>query len=385
MRRAIAVLGGAVLALVVLTPSGWAGEQISGGNWDGSALEGGATTTTANAYALRGTFRHNPNRPIKVTVSTNPVGEGACATSRVTLPTANTPQSFEATLSIPCNGVYTIVAAAVTTENNAFFPPESASLDRRVAVSAPAPVVTGVTADGDGRSIEVRWDDMTAAAPDVSSYVVQRQLNNGGFVHLANVNVSRQSFVDNDLPDEGGDAAYQVLSVRPAPDGEKRSAASTAASASYPDAPSPTTTRGTGGDSSGGSDGSGDGGSTDGGTTGSGGSTGASGDGTAPGSAGGAPPTVGAPRVFSGTFLPPLLRPATQSITTPTTLDTGFADTLPYTEGAPERALPGDSLASITSDGDVGRGMVIPIATALVLAVWAVHLRMLARAARPLD
>jgi hypothetical protein len=29
--------------------------------------------------------------------------------------------------------------------------------------------------------------------------------------------------------------------------------------------------------------------------------------------------------------------------------------------------------------------MVIPVATALVLALWAVHLRLLARAARPLD
>lgn len=382
MRRALAILAGALLALVVLAPSGWAGEAISGGNWDGSALEGGPSSTAASSYTLRGTFRHNPNRPIKVTVSVSPVGDGSCATSRVTLPTGDTPHSFEATVSIPCNGVYTVLASAVTTENNAFFPPESASLDRRVAVSAPAPVVTGVAADGNGRSIDIRWDDMTGVAPDITSYVVQRKLNDGAFVHLANVNVSKQSFADNDLPDEGGDAAYRVLSVRPAPDGEKRSSASTAASASYADAPTPTTTPPSGDGGNGGSDGSG---STDGGTSGSGGSTGSSGSGTAPGSPGGAPPRVGAPRVFSGTFLPPLLRPATQSITTPTTLDTGYADTLPYIEGAPQNGLPGESLASITSEGQAGRGMVIPVATALVLAVWAVHLRMLARAARPLD
>jgi hypothetical protein len=42
-------------------------------------------------------------------------------------------------------------------------------------------------------------------------------------------------------------------------------------------------------------------------------------------------------------------------------------------------------MASVYTEGNAGRGMVIPVATALVMALWAVHLRMLARASRPLD
>jgi hypothetical protein len=90
--------------------------------------------------------------------------------------------------------------------------------------------------------------------------------------------------------------------------------------------------------------------------------------------------------VYSGTFLPPLLRPATQTLSPPTTADTGFEESLPYEQGPNDAVLPGgESLASIDTHGQAGRGLVIPVATALVLAIWAVHLRMLARAARPIS
>ena len=71
----------------------------------------------------------------------------------------------------------------------------------------------------------------------------------------------------------------------------------------------------------------------------------------------------------------------------PTTIDGGFAGELPYDDSEPgeeDPVLPDDELASLFTDGAAGRGMAIPIATALVLAVWAFHLRFLARASRPI-
>ena len=88
---------------------------------------------------------------------------------------------------------------------------------------------------------------------------------------------------------------------------------------------------------------------------------------------------------ITGSFLPPLLRPSA-SVQVPTTVDDGFSDQLPYDASEPgedDPVLPDDELASIFTDGAAGRGMAIPVATALVLAVWAFHLRFLARASRP--
>jgi hypothetical protein len=43
----------------------------------------------------------------------------------------------------------------------------------------------------------------------------------------------------------------------------------------------------------------------------------------------------------------------------------------------------GDGLSSFTYEDGGGRGMAVPVATGLVLAAWAFHLRYLARAAKP--
>lgn len=378
MRRLLLIAGAVLVALLVLSPAPSAA-QSTAGNWDGSSLDPGPTSVVASAYTLSGTFRHSPNRVVKVTVSAAPAGSGACAIAPVTVPAASTPRTFNVTLSIPCNGTYSLVATATTTDDRTFFPSDSASLSRSVEVSAPAPTVTGVSAVGAGRSVTVTWDDMTQVVPDVSGYIVQRRSADGTFAHLAGVNVSDPSYADNNLPDEGGDIAYRVLSTRPSPNGEKMSAASAEATTSYDAAPRPTTTGGSGNGGTtatpDGTDGTDSTGSTPGGSGGSGGTG---------GTPGGSPAGVSAPRVYSGTFLPPLLRPASQTLSPPTTADTGFDDSLPYAPRPKNTVVPGgDSLASIETRGQADRGLVIPVATALVLAIWAVHLRMLARAARP--
>ncbi|MEQ1788239.1 MAG: hypothetical protein ABL966_14395, partial [Acidimicrobiales bacterium] len=58
---------------------------------------------------------------------------------------------------------------------------------------------------------------------------------------------------------------------------------------------------------------------------------------------------------------------------------------LPYEDrepGAEEAVLP-DDLASAPLEDMAGRGILVPFATGLVLAVWALHLRFLARMGRP--
>lgn len=379
MRRIIAVAGVVVLALLTVAPSAHADESISSGSWNGSALDAGPGTVTVGSYDLLGTFRRESlNREVEVTVSASPAGSGPCAVAPTTLPKATTPRGFSAALTIPCNGIYTLTATATTTDNNVFFTSETATLDREVAVAAPAPTVTGIEASATsaGRTIALIWHDMLPLAPDLTGYVIERKINDGDFEPLDTVAFDQLTYDDSDLPTAKGQATYRVFAVRPAPTGDEISPASEEVETPFAAAPR----KPAGGNGSDGSGGSGSGGS-----DGSGSSTDGSQTGTGRGTSTGGRAAVLPPRVFSGTFLPPLLRPASEAIPEP---DPGFKESLPYKLAKPgkaDRTASNDALASISTDAQQGRGMVIPVATALVLAIWAVHLRMLARAARPLD
>jgi len=374
----IATLTILVTAVVLLpAPTAGAAESVPSGAWAGSALDPGPGAIDGDAYRLSGTFRHRFNRPVQIEVTASPAGSGPCSVSSVALPSANTPRAFSATLRIPCNGTYTLVATAVTTDSNPVVGAEAVALDRRISVAAPAPEVTGLSVDGGGRSVTVTWDDMRGAAPDLDSYVIERKLGDGDFEEIDRVSPDAKASIDENLPAKGGEATYRVLAVRPSPGGLLLSSSGEEAATTFDDAPTDPTT-GPGGGSGTGGTGGGGGGS-------GGGGTGSGGGGSTPGPRG---TSVAPPRVFSGTFLPPLLRPAAQTLsTTPTTIDDGFTDALPYEQeaGDEEAVLPEGAMASVTSERAAGRGMAIPLATALVLAVWAFHLRLLARAARPVD
>jgi hypothetical protein len=388
MRRTLAVLAAATAVVLVTAPASFAAESIPSGSWAGSSLDAGPATVEVGSYRLNGAFRRGFDRQVEVTISATPAGSGPCAISPTTLPRANTPRGFGVTLTIPCNGIYTVIASAVTTDNNLFLQPESASLDRRVTVAAPPPVVTGVTATASGRSVTVKWNDMIGGAPDLSGYAVERKIGTGVYKPLASPPAGTESYVDSDLPASAGTATYRVFATRPSPDGAKVSAASDEAATPFVAAPQSTTsTTAAGGDpasggAAAGADGSGSPASADGTGTGPGGQP-------ASGGSGAARARVNPPQVFAGTFLPPLLRPITSAgPTTSTTADPGYEDALPYgarEQGAEDAVVPNDGMASIFTNGQPGRGMAIPVATALVLLVWALHLRMLARAARPLD
>ena len=97
-----------------------------------------------------------------------------------------------------------------------------------------------------------------------------------------------------------------------------------------------------------------------------------SGDGAASGSGGGSggrggdtdqPSRIAPPKVFAGTFLPPLLRPVTLDPTTPTTVDEGFSEQLPYGDRTEPADLPGDGFASIFTEGHAATHGASPIRT----------------------
>jgi hypothetical protein len=250
--------------------------------------------------------------------------------------------------------------------------------------------------EGDARSVAVSWSPLANPPKDFRGYLVLRTLA-GTTEPVASLPPNDTSWVDLDPPASGGSVTYQVRTRRaganPAdPSDEVTSAGATSAPIDVAPVPG-----GTGGGGTGGSDGSGGGGTGGGGTgggSGGGGTDGGSG-GTDGGSGGfggsitgrrrsgtGASPDLTSPsfrvpRVGtpSRNFFPPLLAPP----------DAGYDDRLPYEDREPgeEDAVLPDDLASGPFDRAPGRGLVIPLAVGLVLAVWALHLRFLARVAQP--
>lgn len=383
-RRILAPTTVLAALLLLAAPSARAGESITSGNWNGSALDGGPSSVAVGAYELKGTFRHAAlgGRQVQVTVSSDPAGAGSCAIAPVTLPSGDTPRAFSLALAIPCNGTYRLVANAVTTDNSPIRPADSAVLDRTVSVVAPPPNVMRLQLTLEDRVVELAWDDVSGAAPDLTGYIIERKVDDDTFTRIDRVGADEQTYTDDNLPDISGEATYRVLATRPSPDGEQMSASGDEASTLF-EGEDTGSTGGTGG--SDGSAGTGGSGSADGGAGGTGGSDTGSTGGSSGGSAGGA--RFAAPRPFSGSFLPPLLRPAIQTITTSTTLDPGYGDVLPYGARAGSAApvdSGGNGVSSISSREEPRRGMVIPVATALVFAIWGFHLRVLARAARPI-
>ncbi len=381
MRRRVGCIGLAAAALFLVGAP--AQSQDSGSErWTGSTLDV-AATVTAESTPVRATFTRDVPRSVGIHIDTTG-GAPGCGPAQI-IGGGRTPAIAEGSLVFRCNGPYTVTAVAETTDDGPLTPHDSASRSRSISVAMPAPEVTNVVAVASGRAIQLSWDDMSGRAMDLSGYVVERSIGGGEFTEVAALGREATSFLDETLPPEGGEATYRVRSTRPSPEGTKVSAAGSTAAAPFTGVPQPPS--------------GGDGTTTDGTTP--------PGDGTAPDPAAPGTPTTGAPTTpgggptgvggrpaggsvrvprlgITGSFLPPLLRPSA-SIAPPTTIDDGFEEALPYDEdvepGEQEPVLPDDELASVFSDDSAGRGMAIPVATALVLAVWAFHLRFLARAA----
>ncbi|MEO7572251.1 MAG: hypothetical protein ABIX10_07430 [Acidimicrobiales bacterium] len=248
-------------------------------------------------------------------------------------------------------------------------------MDTSIPVRLPAPKVANVVATASGRTITVSWDP--TGAPDVS-HRVERSVDSEAFSAVTLAGPGAVSFVDRDLPADSGEAAYRVIAVRPNVADARASNASAVTFEAAPVDPGGPGPSGATGDGPSGS-GAGVAGSAASGDTGAGGSGRPGGSSSRrPGS------SIGVPRVGtpSGSFFPPRLSPSG-------TEDVGFSEELPFEDeddeepGQQDAVLPEDGQASAPFDAAPGRGLMVPVATGLVLAVWAMHLRFLARAAKP--
>ena len=67
--------------------------------------------------------------------------------------------------------------------------------------------------------------------------------------------------------------------------------------------------------------------------------------------------------------------------------DGGFGETLPFGDPSidEEGALADDGGSSLFYEGGTGRGMAVPVAIGFVFFAWAIHLRFLARASKPVQ
>jgi len=381
---ATAVLGSALLA----GPAASAQDALPPG-W-------GSSTATVEGARLHGAMQRDgtywagvfdPQRPytvtVRLTVARPPDLPAPCAVPQIPAPApAVTRVTFDVTPAFECNGAYPVAVTGSADGNGG-----SATLNRTIVVAMPAPAVTGVAVALDGDAVDVTWDDMTGQAKDLTGYRVERLVDGGEPTVVADVGPAPDGSIatsarDEDLPEEGQVLTYRVVAVRsgtgPGETGETSHASITREGEVVETPPA------AGG-------GSGDPAPGEGGPQGAGGDTA---DGSAGGSAGGGgrsprPQRVAGPRVgISGSFLPPLLKPLLERAAAASAAgagDAGYDEDLPYNpvDGPAEADAPDDELAAFFTDEPAGRGMAIPVATALVLAVWAFHLRVLARAAKP--
>lgn len=231
--------------------------------------------------------------------------------------------SFTFEVVFPCNLVYQVEASAQAGagEGTTFDPdpaPGPFGMPTRVTVAIPAEPVDDLrlrlTGPEDERDVTLTW--AAGPEPDILRYVVLRDGDEIGDVEAGD----DTRFVDDDAP-AGSTATYEVRAVRSGPDGDVDGRpAADSIDVPEPPADEPAVDDGEGGDGDAG-DGDGDGDSTsDGGSGGSG-----SGGGTRPSISPARPTGGGGP---------------------PTTLDTGFAERLPFGE------QPAEEVAAPPPSGD---------------------------------
>ena len=384
MKRFAALVLAAVAVALLASPAS-ADEQIpSGSPWGGSMVNRPAPVTSPIVeLTVTGRIQNNAGTPsavtyvppdVTVTFSDDPeegcVAEPDGPATQATLgqpsfdrTVAPTWKRYPYTADVPFspqrNGDYALRVCINGVPR----------LDTVAQVRLPAPAVTNLVATASGHDVNLTWDDVRALAPDLAGYRIERSFDGGTFESAATIGPESATYTDTTLPASGGDVTYRVVALRPqVGDGP----ASNTATASYAAAPAGSDTSGTGGGTGGGSGGTGGTGTSGGGSGGA--VAGRSGSATRPARSSG--PAISVPRVGtpSRNFFPALLAPP---------VDTGFSEELPYDLGDEDDELAGEELGSDPVESLPGRGLVFPIATGLVLAVWALHLRFLARAARP--
>lgn len=250
---------------------------------------------------------------------TNPPADGCDATVDPNATLDGDGVTFHVNATFPCNLVYEVRASAQSNPGTGIGarPAEQRAIPLLVAVAIPPAPVASVDAvveiDGDDRSVVLEWPGN--AEPDLLGYVITRDGESLGQVNAGDAT----RFTDTDPP--GGTTDYAVVAYRQGPDEDVKQVPSSATAVSVELPPDP--------DEPAGAEGDGDGGD-------------AGGDGGAPVE----PSLAGEQQAAAPSGRPLSLstgRAAGQrppSLGTPTTLDTGFQETLPFdTSGGDETAI----------------------------------------------
>lgn len=350
-------------------------EQQPPGSWGGSSFDEpfheDDVTLRRASVDVSGTLRYRKTGPadfideVEVRVVDDPGDEHApgeaCALPAPVTIEGDGPgtgwdaeQRFEVLdVVIPCNGRYLVQAEGSLEDPDA--PPHT--MERSFVVAVLPESVTGldVALDRRARSVTVAFQPLDPAdvAPDAIGYVLERRGPAGGaFDDVASTGLDGEPrFVDPLTDAPAGAYTYRVRSVRGGADGEVRSSIIHTESATVSVEGDPT-------------------------------------------SATSAPPTTaprsGALGASSGRRPAVTRTSSTPRLTTPTTLDTGFEDTIDYGEVpetttseelAGDEPVAGQSIVQDEADG-VGVDAAVPAAGALVLLGWAGHIIYLNRLAK---
>lgn len=388
--RAAAALAGGLLATLLVAPVALAQtgevpptdgldpgqqqppEQQPPGSWEASSFEepfdADGAIVPRETFDIEGTLRYQKTGPsdfieeVEVRIvddsgdSFTP-GDGCSLPSPTTIsgdgprPGLTAEQSFEVhDVSVPCNGRYLVEAQGRLADPDA----ESFTLRRSFVLAAMPASVTGlgVTYDGSGRSVTATFQPLAddQLAPDATGYVLERSGPDGDtFVDVATIGLDDEPRVVDPLDDApAGTYTYRVRAVRAGADGDVRSSlVDTETDTVEVEGEPPSSS-----------------------TSSPGAAAGRRGVGAR--SAGG---RISAGRTGSDPRL-----------TTPTTLDTGFEDTLDYGERSDDELAGDEPVAgqSIVRDEAEGMGLAVPAAGALVMLGWAGHLLYLNRLAKQL-
>jgi hypothetical protein len=250
--------------------------------------------------------------------------------------------------SFPCNRRYE-VRAVVHPQPRPLRSDEDLVLDLWVAVALPPDPLSSLKAtvlSEDERGVSLKWDDANNQ-PDFEGYAVWRSVGDGDWSYLNEVGPNATSYTDHAVPRAGGTIRYKVFGIRQGPDpGSKLLAASSpVAKATVEAYVPPTATTSEGGDGS-----------------------------------GERHPSIQvsgneAPRVVTRTY----------TRTPPTTLDTGFEETLPFQHPETSDAPPagGTAIATLNDDGDdsTQRQSLLLVAGGTTTLSWALVLRYLTKRA----
>jgi hypothetical protein len=215
-------------ALVLAALGAWAPvahADVPTGRWTDPAPNGQQATVT-RAQQLKGSADFGPSSIEKVDFSVLPDGMGAptgqpCSADGVVRPQTRTGSGthidFAFDAPFPCNRKYH-VRAAVTPKARPLQSDSPLYLDLWVSVAIPSAATSGLaaTADSGERAVQLTW----AGAPreaDFEGFQIRRAKGDGGFAPIADAEPGATSWTDRDVA-RGETYRYQVVGMRPGPD-----------------------------------------------------------------------------------------------------------------------------------------------------------------------